>query len=55
MFSHILQVSPEHKLPCLYLIDSIIKKSKNGPYLKLFEKNIVNVFLKVLRQVSHDY
>ena len=50
--SHIVKVSAHKKLPCLYLIDSIIKNIKKGPYLKLFMPNIVNIFCAMFEKVD---
>ena len=46
-----LQVASSHKLPALYLIDSVIKNISEGSYLHLFTKNIVNIFVLVFEQV----
>ncbi|KAJ1954046.1 mRNA 3' end processing factor, partial [Dispira parvispora] len=42
---------PREKLPSLYLIDSICKIVR-GPYIHLFEKDIVDMFTKAYPQVS---
>lgn len=41
--SHILKASPEHKLPCLYLLDSVIKNI-GVPYIEHFSRCIVKIF-----------
>ena len=48
----VAQVSSSKKLPCLYLIDSIMKNIQKGPYLKLFMPNIVNIFCAVFEKVG---
>jgi hypothetical protein len=49
--NHILNVAPaSKKLPCLYLIDSMMKNIRKGSYLKLFMPNIANVFSTVFVQ-----
>ncbi|KAG5673844.1 hypothetical protein PVAND_003855 [Polypedilum vanderplanki] len=48
---HILQVSPEIKLPILYLIDSIVK-NVGDKYKQLFAQNIVNIFCGVFEKVN---
>ena len=45
------QVASSHKLPALYLIDSVIKNISESNYLQLFTKNIVNIFVLVFEQV----
>lgn len=40
----ILQGPIQHKMPALYLIDSICKNMINSSYVKLFEKSIVKLF-----------
>ncbi|KAF9915615.1 hypothetical protein BX616_005736, partial [Lobosporangium transversale] len=42
---------PSQKLPTLYLIDSIIK-NVGGPYLNLFARTIVNLFLDAYQVVD---
>lgn len=40
----ILQGPIQHKMPALYLIDSICKNMVNSSYVRLFEKSIVKMF-----------
>ncbi len=40
------QVKPEMKLPCLYLMDSVVKNHPH-PYRELFEQNLVSNFAHV--------
>jgi len=42
VFNKCCQVASSHKLPALYLIDSVIKNIAESNYLQLFTKNIVN-------------
>lgn len=46
-----IQVSPEVKLPILYLIDSIVK-NVGDKYKQLFAQNIVNMFCGVFEKVK---
>ena len=41
----------EHKLPCLYLMDSILK-NVGKQYLQLFTQNIVSTFAGVFEKVT---
>lgn len=41
----------EEKLPCLYLLDSIVK-NHNSPYLALFQQNIVSTFSHVFQTAN---
>lgn len=45
------QAQATEKLPVVYLMDSIIKNVKGGPYLGLFTKNLVQNFSGVFAQV----
>ena len=47
---HVLMCPAQHKLPAMYLMDSIMKNI-GQPYVSLFEKNLVGLFLGVYRQV----
>ncbi|XP_014218936.1 uncharacterized protein LOC106647177 isoform X2 [Copidosoma floridanum] len=51
--AHLFKVSSEIKLPVLYLIDSIIK-NVNKAYLRLFAKNIVNMFCHVFEKGNEN-
>jgi pre-mRNA cleavage complex 2 protein Pcf11 len=44
MITFLLQNAPSQKLPVIYLIDSICK-NVGEPYIQLFARNIVSVFL----------
>ena len=46
-------MSPEHKLPVLYLLDSIMK-NLGGEYLQLFSKNIVATFCHTFERVVRN-
>lgn len=48
--SRIATVSPDKKLPALYLLDSIVK-NVGEPYRSLFEKNLQTTFLSAFRAV----
>ncbi|KAK4524206.1 hypothetical protein GAYE_SCF02G2105 [Galdieria yellowstonensis] len=48
--SRIASVSPDKKLPTLYLLDSIVK-NVGEPYRSLFEKNLQTTFLSAFRVV----
>lgn len=48
-----IQVSPDVKLPILYLIDSIVK-NVGVKYKQLFAQNIVNMFCGVFEKVKVD-
>ncbi|EME32407.1 Pre-mRNA cleavage complex 2 protein Pcf11 [Galdieria sulphuraria] len=48
--SRIAAVSPDKKLPALYLLDSIVK-NVGEPYRSLFEKNLQTTFLSAFRTV----
>lgn len=50
-FLYLKQVSPEYKLPILYLIDSIVKNVKST-YVQLFSQCIVNIFCGAFEKVS---
>ena len=45
-----LQASPEHKLPCLYLLDSVIKNI-GVPYIEHFSRCIVKIFTNSFSEV----
>ena len=45
-----LQCPAQHKLPCLYLIDSIVKNVK-GDYVKLFQQKIPHLFSHIFEKV----
>lgn len=47
---HIAAVRPEHKLPILYLIDSIVKNTQS--YKKHFNFKIVNIFCDAFSKVN---
>lgn len=54
IFSYVkksLKVSPDVKLPILYLIDSIVK-NVGDKYKQLFAQNIVNIFCGVFEKVK---
>ena len=44
------QVQPDHRLPTLYLMDSIIK-NLGGQYLQLISKNIVRLFCEAFQSL----
>lgn len=44
-------MDPDHKLPILYLIDSIVK-NVGGIYKDLFSHQIVNIFVSVFEKVN---
>lgn len=46
-----LQVPAEVKLPCLYLLDSIVKNHPS-PYKDLFQRNLVHTFATVFAAVQ---
>ncbi|CRK91666.1 CLUMA_CG005316, isoform A [Clunio marinus] len=48
---HLAKVSPDVKLPILYLIDSIVK-NVGDKYKQLFAQNIVNMFCGVFEKVN---
>ncbi|XP_041969984.1 pre-mRNA cleavage complex 2 protein Pcf11 isoform X2 [Aricia agestis] len=48
---HLEKVSPDIKLPVLYLVDSIIK-NVGGAYTQKFAQSIVNMFTKTFKQVD---
>ncbi|XP_041461947.1 uncharacterized protein LOC121413253 [Lytechinus variegatus] len=48
-----LQKAPSNeKLPILYLMDSIVKNVKKGPYQQLFARNLTNNFCGVFAKVN---
>jgi pre-mRNA cleavage complex 2 protein Pcf11 len=49
--SHKAQSEPERGLPCLYLIDSILK-NENGPYMAAFTESIELMFCRVYEMVG---
>lgn len=49
-----LQVSPEQKLPVLYLLDSIMK-NLGGEYLQLFSRNIVATFCHTFEKLVGSF
>lgn len=51
VFRCFVQVSPDVKLPILYLIDSIVKNVDKS-YKQLFAQNIVNMFCGVFEKVN---
>ncbi|CAJ0649429.1 3600_t:CDS:2, partial [Entrophospora sp. SA101] len=42
---------PEHKLPVLYLLDSI-SKNVGGPFVHLFSRNLYNIFMETYNSVD---
>ena len=42
------KVKPDQMLPIMYLIDSIIKNI-GGPYIELFQQNLVSTFTNIFR------
>jgi len=52
LYCSVLQAATSHKLPALYLIDSIIKNVSNSNYLPLFTRKIVDTFIFVFDKVS---
>ena len=48
-----MQASSSHKLPSLYLVDSIIKNVPDSNYLEMFTKNIVVMFVSTFEKVSN--
>ena len=44
IWSHFQRVSFDKKLPCLYLIDSVIKSSHSKSYVQLFTPHITDIF-----------
>ena len=42
------KVKPDQMLPIMYLIDSIIKNIR-GPYIELFQQNLVSTFTNIFR------
>lgn len=44
IWSHFQRVSFDKKLPCLYLIDSVIKASHSKSYVQLFTPHITDIF-----------
>eukprot|EP00116_Pleurobrachia_bachei_P010969 sb/3471231/ len=42
--NHLMKAVPSHKLPCLYLVDSIIKNI-GAPYIDLLSRCIVKMFV----------
>ncbi|XP_067663698.1 uncharacterized protein [Haliotis asinina] len=49
---HIEQVKPSHKLPTMYLIDSIIKNLSSSLYPKQLSQNIAQTFCGVFEEVD---
>lgn len=51
-----LQAEPQHKLPALYLLDSIVKNAK-GPFITAFARNLPEVayFLSLLNPGSPNH
>ena len=45
------KVKPDQMLPIMYLIDSIIKNIR-GPYIDLFQQNLVSTFSHVFQSVN---
>ena len=45
------KVKPDQMLPIMYLIDSIIKNIR-GPYIELFQQNLVSTFSYVFQSVN---
>ncbi|CAH1802866.1 unnamed protein product, partial [Owenia fusiformis] len=50
--THIHKAKPTEKLPCLYLIDSIMKNVHEGNYVQAFTNNIVQTFCGVFEKVD---
>lgn len=49
-----VQAPYTEKLPAMYLMDSIVKNVKKGPYQQLFAKNLTNNFCGVFSKVSYE-